>query len=220
MSKLICEQAIYQEAELIKSTGDKAIFRSVIQSADDENRNKRVYPMNVLNQGMNDCRERMSRRAFVNELDHPIPSGNKQFDAMRQTTVLLDQVSHIIRDYQFEGTILKAEMETTSTPKGNILAGLMKDRSGIGFSMRGLGSVDHMGGRNVVQGPLTIISYDAVSRPSHQGAVVDFREMKFESENLLQEGEDLIDFNGHVYLPNYFDKLVEQHLIQFMNRWV
>lgn len=220
MSVFICENAIYQEAELVKSKGNKAVFRSVIQTADDENRNKRVYPRPVLEQGMGDCRERMSRRAFVNELDHPIPSGNRQFDAIRQTTVLLDQVSHIIRDYQWDDNVLRAEMETSSTPKGEILAGLMKDRSGIGFSMRGMGSVDQMGGRNVVQGPLTIISYDAVSRPSHQGAIVDFREMSFESENLIHEGENLIEFNGQLFLPNYFDKLLEQRMFNFMSRWV
>jgi len=221
MSKLIIESAIFQEAKIdkIDDKKNKAYFRCIIQTADEKNRNKRIYPRQVLEQGMADCRERMKIRAFLNELDHPIPSGNRQFDAIRQTSVLLEEVCHLIIDYQFDNNLLYAEMETTSTPKGYLLYGLLKDNSGIGFSMRGMGDVRITDNTQIVRGPLTIISYDAVSRPSHKAAVVDFNKMKFES-TMLTESNNLICCGDQCYLPNYFDKLVESHIITFFDKWV
>jgi len=221
MSKFIAESPIIQEAEIIKVLKNKSIFKCVIQTCDEPNKNKRVYPRAVLDQGMEECRDRMNVRAFMNELDHPIPSGNRQFDAVRQTSVMLDNTSHIITNYQFEGNLLKAEMETTLSEQGYKLNGFLKDKIGLGFSMRGMGDLQTMNGYNYVKSPLTIISYDAVSRPSHQAAVVDFNQMRFENYNMLTESDNgLICFNDTCYLPNYFDSLVETRMIKFFDRWI
>ena len=40
-------------------------------------------------------------------------------------------------------------METTSTPKGAILHGLLKDKTGVGFSMRGLAELERLTDHNV-----------------------------------------------------------------------
>jgi len=228
----IAETPIIQEAQIVKNLKNKSIFRCVIQTCDEPNRNKRVYPKIVLEKGMNECRDRMKMRAFMNELDHPIPSGNRQFDALRQTSVMLDNTSHIITDYQFEGNKLIGEMETTLTNQGYKLHGLLKDKIGLGFSMRGMGDITYVNGYNQIKSPLTIISYDAVSRPSHASAVVDFNQIKFEdcnfgsissSENkeLITECADgMICFKDQCFLPNYFDNLVENKMIKFFKQWV
>ena len=127
MSSFILESAIIQEAKIVKESPGKAIFRCTIQTADDVNANKRMYPHGVLEEGMKNCTPRMNSRAFLSELDHPIPQGG-QFDQIRQTTVQLKQVSHIIRSYDWQGNHLVGEMETTSTPNGAILYGLLKDK--------------------------------------------------------------------------------------------
>jgi len=213
------ESAIFQEAEIVKQTPKKAIFRNIIQTMDEVNQNKRLYPSSVLKEGMGNCDPRMKRRAFLGELDHPFPQGNQAFDQVRQTTVSLEGVSHLLRDYEFRGNNLYAEMETTSTPKGNILFGLLRDKSGIGFSMRGMAELERLPDHNLVKGPLTIITFDAVSQPSHKSAVVDFNEMRFES-NMLTEQAGLICCDGKCYLPDYFDKLVETKMINFFDKWV
>ncbi len=218
-SHFIMEGAIFQEAEIVKKYPGKAIFRSVVQTADEVNQNKRMYPRPVLESGMADCKPRMGRRAFLSELDHPFPQGNRAFDAVRQTTVSLKEVSHMIRDYQFDGNRLVAEMETTSTPNGSILLGLLHDRSGIGFSMRGMAELLRQPKYNVVKNPLKIVAFDSVSLPSHKAAVVDFNEMHFES-SMLTESENLICAGGKCFLPDYFDKLVETKLITFFDKWV
>jgi len=219
-SNLIIEQSIMSEPKVVKNSSSKAIFRCPIQTVDEINQNHRLYPSGVLKEGMGNCDSRMKRRAFFSELDHPLPSGNDQVDGIRQTTVSLEKVSHLIRDYEFRNNILYAEMETTSTPSGGILHGLLKDKAGVGFSMRGLAELERKPDHNIVKSPLTIIAFDAVSAPSHKSAVVDFNEMKFESHMLFESQSGLVCLNGRCFLPDYFDKLVETKMIQFFGRWV
>ena len=219
MPSFILEGAIFQEAKIIKSDPSKAIFRCTIQTCDEVNQNHRLYPKPVISEGMEGCKSRMKRRAFLSELDHPLLQGNEEFDAMRQTTVALEKVSHLIRDYDFKKNYLVGEMETLSTPNGGILLGLLRDKSGIGFSMRGLAELEHGSDHSTVKSPLTVIAYDAVSAPSHAAAVVDFNEMKFES-CMLREQSGIVCFNGKCFLPDYFDKLVETKCIEFFSRWV
>lgn len=219
MSHFIQEGAIFQEAEVINSTPGKAIFRCTIQTANEINQNKRMYPMEVLESGMSDCTPRLKSRAFLSELDHPFPQGNQSFDQIRQTTVSLKEASHLIRDYEFRGNHLVGEMETLSTPNGGILLGLLRDNSGIGFSMRGLAELEHLENHNLVKSPLTIVAFDSVSAPSHKSAVVDFNEMRFEA-TMLTEQSGMVCLNGRCFLPNYFDKLIETKSLEFFERWV
>ena len=217
---LIIEQSLFSEAQIVKQTPSKAIFRCPIQTVDEVNQNRRMYPSGVLSEGMGACDSRMKRRAFYSELDHPLPTGNDHVDGIRQTTVSLEKVSHIIRDYEFRGNSLFGEMETTSTPNGAILFGLLKDKTGVGFSMRGLAELVRKENYNEVKGPLTIIAFDAVSMPSHKAAVVDFNEMKFESHMLFEQSNGIICLNGRCFMPDYFDKLVETKIIKFFDKWV
>ncbi len=217
--KLIVEHSVFSEAKIIKTTPTKAIFKCPIQSVDEVNQNRRMYPSGVLKESMGNCESRIKRRAFYSELDHPLPSGNDQIDGIRQTTVSLEKVS-IVREYDFQGNQLVGEMETTSTPNGGILFGLLRDQTGVGFSMRGLAELEQMPDHNVVKSPLTIIAFDAVSAPSHKSAVVDFNEMKFESSMLFESKGGIVCMNGKCFMPNYFDKLVESKMIKFFDRWV
>ena len=225
MSVIICESAIMQEAEIIKNTKNKARFRMVMQTADDVNRNKRMYPYDVLNNGMSECKKAMKTKSFYGEMDHPIPTGNDQFDMARQTQVLLKELSHYILDYQWDGNKLIGELETASTENGFKLHGLLKDKSGVGLSMRGMASLEKTNDYNKVTGPLTIVGFDAVSKPSHSSAVVNFNEIHFESQQYLKESvtetnNTICTPDGICYLSNYFDKLVEQKIVQFFDTWI
>ena len=219
MSALIIEQSNMSEANIIKETPSKAIFRCPIQTVNEVNQNNRMYPELVLKEGMGSCDSRIKRRAFYSELDHPLPTGNQQIDGVRQTTVALKEVSHIVRAYDFKNNLLYGEMETTSTPNGAILLGLLRDKTGLGFSMRGLAELERGTDYNKVKAPLTIIAFDSVSMPSHKSAVVDFNEMKFESK-LITEKTGLVCLGDQCFLPNYFDKLVERKVITFFEKWV
>lgn len=220
-SSLIIESAVFQQPEIVSQKPNKVIFRIQLQSCDDVNQNSRIYPRRVLEESMTECYKRMQNRAFLGELDHPGITGNDEIDGSRQTTILLKEASHIIRDFQFEGNKLYGEMESLQTPNGKILHSLLESRVGIGVSMRGMASLEkNREGNNVVQSPLVIIGYDAVSNPSHKESVVNFSEMKFESKSLISESSSTVCFNGKCYLPDYFDKLIETKVFQFYKAWV
>ena len=218
--QIISEGAAYQTPKVLNSNPNKAIFTMMLQDSDIINSNRRMYPKKVLSEAIGNCKSLITRRAMFGELDHPLPiSNDNAANAQRQTTVSLEGISHIIRDYEFRGNNLYGELETASTPKGNILLGLIKDKAGIGMSMRGMAELKRESDHNVVVSPLTIISFDAVSRPSHVGAVIDFNEMHFES-HMLQEQSSMICLNGRCFLPNHFDRLIETKMIKFFDNWV
>ena len=222
MSYFLMEHCgILQEAEVTKRDSNKAIFTLAIQDADAINQNRRKYPKDVLSEGIKNCEPRIEARSFLGELDHPLPTGN--FDEVRQTTVLLSEVSHLVRSYEWRGNVLFAEFETLSTPNGQKVLNLIKDDIGFGTSMRGMAELVRHPQYNLVKGPLYIVTYDLVSNPSHKIAKIDEQQIRFES--ITESASGLIcvrDVKGksQCYLPNYFDKLVEQKLLSFMRYWV
>jgi hypothetical protein len=221
MTSLIIESGLFSEADIVKQTANKAIFRCPIQTFDEINSNRRKYPREVLSDSFKACEERMNKRAFYSELDHPLPTGNSQIDGIRQTTVLYKETSHIIRDYEFgnHNTIM-AEIETLSTSNGKNLLALLRDKTGVGFSMRGLGELVRLEDHNLVKGPLQIVAYDAVTMPSHKAAVVNFGDMRFEQASLLECNSGVVCIGNKCFMPDYFDKLIETKMIEFHTRWV
>ena len=104
--------AVYSYRRLSRFLRSQAINRSESNShlrSDEVNQNNRLYPSGVLSEGMGNCEGRMKRRAFYSELDHPLPTGNDQVDGVRQTTVSLEKVSHLIRTYEFKNNHLIGE---------------------------------------------------------------------------------------------------------------
>jgi len=218
---IIESTGVFQEPEVVASKDNKVIFRMVLQDCDVPNQNNRIYPQKVLASSMVECSNRMKRRAFLGELDHPELDADDNVNGARQTTVLLKEASHIIRDFDFKDNILFGELESLNTPNGKILYSLLKSKVGIGISMRGMASLEkNRDGYNVVQDPLLIVSYDIVSNPSHKSSLVNFQEMTFESKSLIQESNNRVCLDGKCYLPDYFDKLIEQKFIKFWDSWV
>jgi len=216
MSNLLIERAVFQIPEKVKKyTDDKVIFEAYLQEAEEPNQNKRVYPKEVLVDGLNKISEKVQRRSFLGELDHPISTNQ-----IRQTTVLYKEVSHIIRETMWQGNLLRGVIETTPyTSNGKTLGGLVLDRVTVGFSLRGLADVQDNGGLQQVMAPLIMICYDSVSEPSNNKATIQ----EIRNENLVRvvsESKNLIcTADGRCYLPDLFDQLVERKLIKLKKRW-
>jgi hypothetical protein len=218
---LIIESAIAQmpKIEYKSDKDDKVVFKAILQTADEINANKRMYPRSVLEKGLRECKRDMLKRGKMGELDHPIPTGNEAFDEIRQTTVLLSEASHLILDYEWRGNQVWGLMETLPTPKGRILSSLLRAKTEIGTSMRGFGDLEDRGNYKVVLDPLVIITYDMVQKPSHSEALV--KEVTFENITRIQESASgLICKDGKCYLPDYFDMLVRKSIIRFEKRWI
>lgn len=211
----IRESAVYAKPEKVKKyTDGKVVFDTYLQEAEETNQNQRVYPKVVIDNGLKRITEKIQDRAFIGELDHPISD-----DQVRQTTVLYKESSHVIRDWGWEGNLLKATVETLPyTENGKTLSGLILDRIKVGFSLRGLADIQDNGQHQQILDPLLIITYDAVSEPSNVRATI--QEVRHEAVSIVKESKNMIcTSDGKCYLPDYFDQLIESKLINLKKKY-
>ena len=222
---IILEGAVFDVPEKFKQYSDgKIVAECYLQTADEKNQNRRIYPRSVLDQGMKAIQEKINARRFLGELDHPI-SDNQT----RQCTVEYKSVSHLVREWWWEGNRIKGIVETLPfCENGKIMTGLIANRIPVGFSLRGLADVNDSGGAQYVQAPLIVISYDAVSEPSHKGSQVS--ELKQEGRcitmtesnglKILSEARNFYTLNnGQTYTGNALDYFVENKIIKLMKKF-
>jgi hypothetical protein len=152
--------------ESMKENDGKLIVSGILQRANAENQNGRIYPKEILVREANKYNKTfISERRAMGELDHP-----------ESSVVNLQNVSHNIKDMHWEGDNLLGTVEVLGTPSGNILKELFKAGIKLGISSRGMGSVeaideDDTGKQTVaVQPDFELIAFDFVSNPSTQGA--------------------------------------------------
>lgn len=148
--------------ESITENSGRLIVEGVLQRAEAENQNGRIYPTEVLRREVEKYkgREIKENRAF-GELDHPEAS-----------VVELKNTSHIVRDVWWDGKDVIGKVEILKTPSGNILKELLEAGCTVGISSRGMGSVkESNGGKTVtVEDDFDLICWDFVSNPSTHGA--------------------------------------------------
>lgn len=128
-----------------------------------KNRNGRVYPMKTLVREMNRYTdEYISKNRAFGELGHPdTPSIN------------LDRVSHMITSLKQEENVIVGKAKILETPMGKIAKSLMEGGGCLGVSSRGMGSLQEVGGVNVVQDDYYLATAaDIVADPSAPGAFV------------------------------------------------
>ncbi len=217
-------------------------FEACIQTAGDINRNKRRYSRPLLGESVDRIMPRVHDGSFVGEMDHPVDT-----NPVRQTTCLYKECSHRFVEMGWDGNKLIAVVECLRTPNGNILRNLAEDGIPVGFSFRGMGDLRMVneGGKQVneVVGPLHTVTWDAVSYPSHaQATMIKITEgvvrqihsnvgigcqslsesmsCIIHDANNINENDDLIcTSEGVCYLPNQFDKLVEQRVITLVSKF-
>lgn len=152
--------------------GGKLILQGIIQKADTQNQNKRIYPMGVLQREIENYKKSVRENRALGELDHP-----------ESSTISLERVSHVIREMWWEGQNVFGKVEVLNTPKGQILQSLLESGVTIGISSRGVGSTEKTNeGLDVVQTDYQIICFDIVSEPSTPGAYL----MPEGKDNLIQ----------------------------------
>lgn len=163
--KLLCEYIplAYEPMQLTEATktphGTLQI-KGILQRADAQNQNGRVYPKPILSREAEKYMTFITERRALGELDHP-----------ESTVVNLKNVSHNITEMHWEGDDLCGTLEILSTPSGNIVKALMANQIQLGVSSRGVGSVLELpGGAVEVDEDFTLICFDIVSNPSTHGA--------------------------------------------------
>ena len=148
--------------ESLEDNNGRLIVNGVLQRAEAENQNGRVYPRSILEREVEKYkgREIKENRAF-GELDHP-----------ESSVVELKNTSHIIREVYWKGDDVMGKVEILKTPAGNILKELLEAGCTVGISSRGMGSVkEASNGKTVtVEDDFDLICWDFVSNPSTHGA--------------------------------------------------
>ena len=160
----VFEVSPQQINESLTQNNGRLIVTGVLQRANAQNQNGRVYPMEVLQREAKKYSETfIAERRALGELDHPDSS-----------VVNLNNVSHNVLSMAWNGNDLVGTVEILNTPSGNILKALFQSGIRLGISSRGMGSVKEVMKEGsmalIVQDDFDLIAFDFVSNPSTHGA--------------------------------------------------
>ncbi|MFW6246931.1 MAG: S80 family phage morphogenetic serine protease [bacterium] len=178
----------------------KITFMSRLQEANVRNNNKRYYDDNVCESIVESLSPRAKSRSLLMEVDHPLFSSSDKDQLKRRAAVTeIKNCGALIRNISYNGNQIIGEIETLSGFKGPDLANIIiKDKVDIGFSLRALGGIEPLqDGTLKVKTPITPITYDVVSNPSHQNSrIMEFLpesdiSMLSGAEALICEGEEI-----------------------------
>ena len=148
--------------ESIKENDGRLIVKGILQKAQEQNQNGRVYTRKLLEREATKYEELISERRALGELDHPDSS-----------VVNLQNVSHNVTKMWWDGDSLKGQIEVLGTPAGNILKELFKSEITLGISSRGMGTTREADGKTLVNDDFELVAFDFVSNPSTRGAFLE-----------------------------------------------
>lgn len=167
--KLITELNTQVEAfeeQLDEATGKKALYiTGPFMESGVVNRNGRRYPKQIMEKEVNRyIREKVDKNCAYGELNHP---KGPQMD-LERACILIKELN-----MNTKGQVI-GKARVLSTPKGDIVKGLIESGANLGVSSRGLGSLKDVGGIMEVQEDFKIVTAsDVVADPSAPNAFVD-----------------------------------------------
>ena len=145
-----------------RSQNGNLLVKGRLQTAETKNGNGRIYPRPILEREVKNYMEGPIKESrAMGELDHPDSS-----------VINLQNVSHIIREVNWQGDDVIGLIEILPTPAGNILTSLFENGITVGVSSRGMGSLTQIGETLEVQDDFELLCWDFVSTPSTPGAYV------------------------------------------------
>ena len=173
MPELLIETQLWNKPNsLITENVDKengnVVVEGILATAEVKNGNGRYYPRELWEREMDKYQEAISERRATGELDHP-----------ESSVVNLKNVSHLIREYWWDGDHVMGKIEILPTPSGNILKELIRAGVTLGVSSRGMGTLEQNGNVMEVQDDFELLCWDFVSTPSNPGSFM----------GVLQEGK-------------------------------
>ncbi len=180
----LCEGGVCQdlltEAEKRFVAEGGMILSGIMQKADTQNGNGRVYPSRVLMREVENYKKLVKERRALGELDHPDDS-----------VINLRNASHMVTDVWFEGKDVMGKVQVLNTPSGNILRSLVDSGVKLGISSRGMGSVSESQGATVVEDDFQLICFDFVSEPSTPNAFMMKEAKEFGVSNVFTKADKI-----------------------------
>lgn len=158
---IINESALATTPAIHKKNDHSVEFVAVLQEAEKQNRNGRVYHKETIDQALKSpyIQERLRTKSLFGEAGHPSDSS-----VQRQMSIDLRNIAFIIDEFWWEGNLLKARCETADTAVGRDMMGLIEQGVKVAFSLRAQGNVhqDPLTGKTIVESPIQIVTYDWV----------------------------------------------------------
>jgi len=166
--------------------GNTLLVNCILQKANTENRNGRIYPKDILAREVEKYKELIKDNRALSSTDHP--------DSI-SVSLKREECSHLVKKIWWEGDTVYGQLEIITSPKffetgniccvGDFIANLLRIGVKLGISSRGLGSLKNKNGKNYVQEDFELICFDLVSSPSTPNAYLFF------GDNKIQENVDL-----------------------------
>lgn len=153
--------------------GGKILVDCILQKYGVENRNGRIYPKEVLIPQVEKYMMSVKDNSAVSEADHP-----------ESSVVSLQNISHIIKEMWWgqgqDAHVLYGKLEIITSPAyinngqvcmiGDKIVEYLRRGIKLGISSRGVGSLEEVDGKNIVQNDYELICFDLVASPSTPGA--------------------------------------------------
>lgn len=188
------------EANIVAESGKRVIGEGIIQTAEEENRNGRCYLHEDLAREI-ECartRELLSTGNMLSENGHPMDTS-----MIRQQTIDPNNTVARFLKIWMDGNNVMAQFKGTNNDKGEEFDQDLREGVLPSWSLRALGGLENVHGRNIVQN-LRVITWDRVIYPSHPHAYTT--RVVSESANI---GKDTNDFltNGTI-IPITNDSMI------------
>lgn len=154
------------QAKVISDTGKRVIGEGIIQTAEEENRNGRCYLQTDLLREINCPRtnELLSTGNMLSENGHPMDTS-----MIRQQTIDPNNTVARFTKIWMDGNNVMAQFKGTNSTIGEEFDQDLREGVLPSWSLRALGSLENIHGRNVVKN-LRVITWDRVIYPSHPHA--------------------------------------------------
>jgi len=155
----VCQDLLTEEEKIDITQNGALYLTGVMQRADAQNGNGRIYPRKVLMREVKNYEKLIKERRALGELDHP-----------DDQVINLKNASHMVTGIWWDGNDVMGKVKVLNTPSGQILKSLVDSGVKLGISSRGMGSVHESNGQTIVEDDFNLICFDFVSEPSTQGA--------------------------------------------------
>ena len=160
--------------ENVSKENGNLVVEGILATCEVKNGNGRYYAKELWEREMDKYKGLIAERRSLGELDHP-----------ESQVINLQNVSHLVTEYSWDGDNIMGKIEILPTPAGNILKELIKNGVTVGVSSRGMGSLQQRGNVMEVQDDFELLCWDFVSTPSNPGSFM----------GVLQEGKQTLTFD-------------------------
>ena len=186
MKQVLIETQLFKPSKGLLSEGKMSergnpLVHGILATCEVENGNGRFYSEDLWRREIDKYMDLVKENRACGELDHP-----------ESQVVNLKNVSHNIKDINWDGKNIMGTIEILPTPSGNILKALIENGITVGVSSRGMGSLEQKGDIMEVQDDFELLCWDFVSTPSNPGSFMTLKEGKENNINVYAKANSIV----------------------------